>query len=228
MEHAVRAPRRRHVALVTAVLACMLEGTTARAEDQEAPGASWDGQRLHVGVFGSGYFVAGQWTDWRTGYLGHGGGVGLEAGFRPKWWVSFDLKWRFTLNQEDFAAARVTYFEVDRLYVTTVGGGPTFHWPFAPQWDAYSYVQLAYAVVGTSYQDCPECDSIFTRGWTGEVGVGLDFHLPSSISLGARVGAQVSRFRWDAFERRFRTDVEQARETLVLPVIIDLTVRYRF
>jgi hypothetical protein len=188
--------------------------------------------RLHAyaGVFGSGYLVAAQATDYRRGYLGHGGGGGLLAGVRLSRLFSVEADLRTTINGEHFARARVTNIPLDRLVVTTIGLGGRVHWPTSSIFEPYGHASAGYAIVTADFVDCPDCDSVFATGPQAELGGGVDVHLGHHLSAGVRVAGQVMHFGSDSFEARFRIPSVQPSETrsTILSLATDLYAAFHF
>jgi hypothetical protein len=162
--------------------------------------------RLHAyaGLFGSTQLVAAQSTDYRRGYLDHGGGGGLFAGVRLNRLFSVEGNWRVTVNGEHLSAARVTNLPVDALIVTTWGVGARVHWPTGGIVEPYGHASAGYAAIMVSYVDCPDCPRVFATGPAAELGGGIDVHLGRRASVGLRLTGQLLHFGQDAFEKRFR------------------------
>ncbi|HYU14722.1 MAG TPA: hypothetical protein VEL05_01570, partial [Candidatus Acidoferrum sp.] len=119
-------------AAARAVLALCAMSAAARADSATVRRSSAGSrERLHAyaGLFGSTQLVAAQSTDYRRGYLDHGGGGGLFAGVRLNRLFSVEGNWRVTVNGQDLDAARVTNIPVEALIVTTWGLGARVHWP---------------------------------------------------------------------------------------------------
>jgi hypothetical protein len=187
--------------------ALMLLAADARA-DEAAVSRADDRGRLHVyaGLFGSAHLVAGQSTDYRRGYLDHGGGGGAFAGVRLDRFWAIELGWRTTVNGEEFESARVTNIPLERLAVTTVGVGPRLYLPVPIEWIAQPYAQASagYSAILVRFTDCPDCDTVFAKGPAAELGGGVDFRLGRRLSAGLRATGQLLHFGSDAFEKRFR------------------------
>jgi hypothetical protein len=211
------------VAALAAVALCALSGS-ARAE----PAA--DRVHAYAGLFGSGVLVAAQSTDYRRGYLDHGGGGGLFAGVRLHRLFSVEANLRTTVNGENFARARVTNLPLDSLIVTTVGVGGRVHWPTAGLLEPYGHASAGYAIVLTDFAECPDCDTAFAKGPQGELGAGIDVQLHGRLSAGVRASGQVMYFGSDAFEKRLRQDpVEASRtRTTILSLTTDAYAMWHF
>ncbi len=194
------------------------------------PPPARDRVHAYAGLFGSGYLVAAQSTDYRRGYLDHGGGGGLFAGVRLHRLFSVEANLRTTVNGENFARARVTNLPVDSLVVTTVGLGGRVHWPTDGLLEPYAHASAGYAIVLTDFAECPDCDTVFAKGPQAELGAGLDVQLTRQLSAGVRVGGQVMYFGSDAFEKRFRlVPVEASRtQTTILSLTTDAYAMWHF
>ncbi len=211
------------VAALAAMVLCALSGST-RAE----PAA--DRVHAYAGLFGSGILVAAQSTDYRRGYLDHGGGGGLFAGVRIHPLFSVEANLRTTVNGENFARARVTNLPLDSLIVNTVGVGGRLHWPTGGLLEPYAHASAGYAIVLTDFAECPDCDTVFAKGPQGELGAGVEVQLAGPLSAGVRVSGQVMYFGSDAFEKRFRlVPVEASRtRTTILSLATDAYAAWHF
>jgi hypothetical protein len=222
-------------ALVASAALVVWPGAAARAEPvRPADGAAELGarERLHVyaGMFGSGLLVAAQATDYRRGYLGHGGGGGIFAGVRLSRLFSVEANLRATVNGEHFARARVTNLPLDGLVVTTIGVGGRVHWPTSWIVEPYGHASAGYAIITADFVDCPDCSAVFATGPQAELGGGVDLHLGRRLSAGVRVAGQVMHFGSDSFEARFRIESVQPSETrsTILSVATDVYAMFHF
>ncbi|HWM86734.1 MAG TPA: outer membrane beta-barrel protein [Kofleriaceae bacterium] len=219
----------------TWLVACALLGlcATARADSTGLRlSPAEEHARLHVyaGLFGSGYLVAAQSTDYRRGYLDHGGGGGLFAGVRLDRLLAVEIDWRTTLNGENFAAARVTNLPLDGLVVTTVSLGARVYVPTGSMLEPYGLASAGYAVIMTDFVECPDCDSVFATGPAAALGGGLDVHLGRRLSAGLRMSGQVMHFGSDSFEKRFRVvGVEPSQtQATILSLATDAYATFHF
>jgi hypothetical protein len=193
-----------------------------------------DRARLHVyaGLFGSAHLVAGQATDYRRGYLDHGGGGGAFAGVRLDRFWAIELSWRTTVNGEDFEAARVTNIPLEGLAVTTLGIGPRLYMPVPAEWlvEPYAQASAGYSAVLVRFADCPDCDTVFARGPAAELGAGIDVRLGRRLTAGVRATGQLLHFGADAFEKRFRqAGFEPSHtQTTILSLATDAYAMFHF
>ena len=220
----------RRLAACAALAVCALSAG-ARA-DSTATAERPARTRVHAyaGLFGSGHLVAAQATDYRRGYLDHGGGGGLFAGVRLHRLFSVEANLRTTVNGEDFARARVTNLPLDSVLVTTVGLGGRVHWPTGGMLEPYGHASAGYALLLTDFAGCPDCDTVFATGPQAELGAGLDVQLLGRLSAGVRASGQVMYFGSDAFEMRFRqVPVEASRtQTTILSLATDAYAMWHF
>lgn len=171
--------------------------------------------RLHVyaGMFGSAHLVTAQATDYRRGYLDHGGGGGLFGGVRLNRLFSIEANLRTTINGENFARARVTNIPIDAVVVTSLGVGGKLHVPTGTIFEPYGHASAGYALITADFVECPDCDTVFAGGPALELGAGVDVHLTRLISAGLRATGQVMHFGSDSFEKRLRLDGFQPSQT---------------
>jgi Outer membrane protein beta-barrel domain len=216
------------IAVAAVFASCLASG--ARADSSDVRARHQERMHAYAGLFGSAYLVAAQATDYRRGYLDHGGGGGLFAGVRLNRRFSVEARVRATVNGEHFARARVTHLPLDALVVTTVGLGGRVHLPIGSAFEPYAAASAGYAVVVADFVDCPDCDAVFAKGPQAELGGGLDLHLSPRLSAGVRAGGQVLYFGHDSFEKRLReVELEPSQtRTAILSLATDAHASFHF
>jgi opacity protein-like surface antigen len=189
-----------------------------------------DRAHVYAGLFGSAYLVAAQATDYRRGYLDHGGGGGLFGGVRLNRRFSVEAGVRTTVHGENFARARVTNLPLDRLVLTTLGVGGRLHLPTGTIFEPYAGAGAGYAIVAADFVECPDCDTVFAAGPQAELGAGVDVQVYGRISAGLRATGQVMYFGSDAFEKRLRVQgFEPSRtRTTILSMATDAYAAFHF
>jgi len=158
----------------------------------------------YAGTLGSADLVIRQDTDYRTGYLDHGGGGGLVAGIELGPVFAVELVARATANGQHLAAARVTNLPVAGLAVTTATLGVRLRVPTTGPIVPFGRLGIGYAAIMPVFVDCPSCDTVFTAGLAVEAGLGVDLAATAWLHVGAQASSQLLHFESDAFERRLR------------------------
>jgi hypothetical protein len=133
-----------------------------------------------------GYGIATQVTDYRTGYLGHGGGGGLFLGGRISPYFSLEGNWMMTFHDETFETVNTTVIDIDAIYLMSFTLDGKVHIPTFGPLEPYFQGGLGYALVGATY-NAGTGDSVFANGLAVHLGGGVDFWANPWLSFGGRL-----------------------------------------
>jgi hypothetical protein len=154
--------------------------------------------RIHgyVGAQLTGIGIVNQKTDASTGeYLGAGGGGGgLFGGVRLGPFFSLELNWNITYHNvaEDYWGDVWSAFHLQTIEVNG-----KIHIPTRGMIEPYVQLGVGGAFIGVSWDDrwaYDQGDYLLTKGFTFNIGGGLDFWLSPFVSLGGRILYKGMRF----------------------------------
>jgi hypothetical protein len=143
---------------------------------------------FYLGPHGSGTIVLSQETDApQGGYLSHGGGFGVVAGFRVVPYFAIEAKGDLNIQTTAF-----DWNYVDFYHMHTWGVRLRFHIPLQLALDPYIVAGGGYTWLGRSYKErqgstTVKGRSLVAEGASWNVGVGLDWWMSRRFTLGGRI-----------------------------------------